>query len=99
VASYSAHIEDAGLRVAIARDLYGGMLCWSTVQDDETPAWASYEGPEQQMFRRGEEVLADARRAGALCLVANRSDTPVCNGLVFWIARFSCASPAHCSHR
>jgi tocopherol O-methyltransferase len=64
VAGYSAHMEDAGLRVAIARDLYDGVLCWSTVQDDETPAWASYEGPEQQMFRRGEEALADARRAG-----------------------------------
>jgi len=50
--------------IAIARDLYGGMLCWSTVQDDETPAWASYEGPEQPMFRRGEEALADAHRAG-----------------------------------
>ena len=46
VASYSAHMEDAGLRVAIARDLYDSMLCWSTVPDDETPAWASDEGPE-----------------------------------------------------
>lgn len=68
VASYSAHMEDAGLQVAIARDLYDGMLCWSTVQDDETPAWASYEGPEQQMFRRGEEALADARRAGVFSI-------------------------------
>lgn len=68
VAGYSAHMEDAGLRVVIARDLYDGMLCWSTVQDDETPAWASYEGPEQQMFRRGEEALADARRAGVFSI-------------------------------
>ena len=68
VASYSAHMGDAGLQVAIARDLYDGMLCWSTVQDDETPAWASYEGPEQQMFRRGEEALADARRAGVFSI-------------------------------
>jgi len=68
VASYSVHMEDAGLRVAIARDLYDGVLCWSTVQDDETPAWASYEGPEQQMFRRGEEALADARRAGVFSI-------------------------------
>ena len=68
VASYSAHMVDAGLQVAIARDLYDGMRCWSTVQDDETPAWASYEGPEQQMFRRGEEALADARRAGVFSI-------------------------------
>lgn len=68
VATYSAHMADAGLQVAIARDLYDGMRCWSTVQDDETPAWASYEGPEQQMFRRGEEALADARRAGVFSI-------------------------------
>jgi tocopherol O-methyltransferase len=68
VASYSADMEIAGLRVAIARDLYDGVLCWSTVQDDETPAWATYEGPEQQMFRRGEEALANARRAGVFSI-------------------------------
>jgi tocopherol O-methyltransferase len=68
VASYSADMQDAGLRVAIARDLYDGVLCWSTVQDDETPVWASYEGPEQQMFRRGEEALANARRAGVFSI-------------------------------
>lgn len=68
VASYRAHLEAAGLQVAIARDLYDGVLCWSTVQDDETPAWTSYEGPEQQMFRRGEEALATARRAGVFSI-------------------------------
>lgn len=31
-------------------DLYDGMRCWTTVQDDETPAWAGHEGPEPQMF-------------------------------------------------
>jgi tocopherol O-methyltransferase len=64
VTSYRQLMEDAGLTVVIARDLYPGVRCWSHVQDDETPAWASYEGPEQQMFRRGEEALAEARRAG-----------------------------------
>ena len=68
VASYSAHMTDAGLRVTIARDLYDGVLCWSTVQDDETPVWTSYKGPEQQMFRRGEEALAHARRAGVFSI-------------------------------
>jgi tocopherol O-methyltransferase len=68
VGSYSADLEAAGLRIAIARDLYDGVLCWSTVQDDETPAWTGYEGPEQQRFRRGEEALATARRAGVFSI-------------------------------
>lgn len=68
VASYRALLEAAGLRVAISRDLYDGVLCWSTVQDDETPAWTAYEGPAQQMFRRGEEALANARRAGVFSI-------------------------------
>lgn len=68
VASYRAQLEAAGLRVAISRDLYDGVLCWSTVQDAETPAWTSYQGPEQQMFRRGEEALANARRAGVFSI-------------------------------
>ena len=38
VDSYRAHMEAAGLNVAISRDLYDGVLCWSTVQEDETPA-------------------------------------------------------------
>lgn len=68
VGTYRALLEDAGLRVSIARDLYDGVLCWSKVQDDETPAWTMYEGPEQQMFRRGEEALANARRAGVFSI-------------------------------
>lgn len=68
VAGYAAQLEAAGLRIAIARDLYDRVLCWSTVQDDETPAWTGYEGPEQQMFRRGEEALATARRAGVFSI-------------------------------
>lgn len=61
---YQQLMEDAGLQVKLARDLYAGVKCWSVVQDDETPVWETYEGPEQQMFRRGEEALAAARRAG-----------------------------------
>lgn len=64
VESYRRFMTDAGLEVAIARDLYPNIACWSAVQDDETPAWTTYEGPEQQMFRQGEEALAAARRAG-----------------------------------
>jgi tocopherol O-methyltransferase len=65
---YKQLMEQAGLEVRVARDLYEGVRCWSAVQDDETPAWATYEGPEQQMFRRGEEALAAARRAGVFTI-------------------------------
>jgi len=68
VAGYAADLEAAGLRLAIARDLYDGVLCWSTVQDDETPAWDGYDGPEHQLFRRGEQALATARRAGVFSI-------------------------------
>jgi tocopherol O-methyltransferase len=86
VASYRQLIEGTGLKISVARDLYPGVLCWSSVQDDETPAWTTYEGPEQQMFRRGEEALAAARRAGVFSIgmwvaskpiaVRDRVDTP-----------------------
>lgn len=68
VESYKQLMEQAGLEVRVAQDLYPGVRCWSTVQDDETPAWETYQGPEQQMFRRGEEALAAARRAGVFTI-------------------------------
>jgi tocopherol O-methyltransferase len=75
VERYAALMTEAGLNVSLARDLYAGVRCWSVVQDDETPAWESYSGPEQQMFRRGEEALAAARRAGVFTIgmwIANK---------------------------
>ena len=68
VERYRELMEAAGFSVAIARDLYPGVRCWSTVQDAETPAWETYSGPEQQMFREGEEALAAARRAGVFTI-------------------------------
>jgi len=68
VERYRDLMIDAGLDVIIARDLYPGVRCWSAVQDAETPAWETYTGPEQQMFRRGEEALAAARRAGVFTI-------------------------------
>jgi tocopherol O-methyltransferase len=65
---YRDLLTAAGFEVSIARDLYPGVRCWSAVQDDETPAWATYAGPEQQMFRMGEEALAAARRAGVFTI-------------------------------
>jgi tocopherol O-methyltransferase len=68
VEQYKQLLIDAGLDVKIARDLYANVKCWSVVQDAETPAWETYEGPEQQMFRAGEEALAAARRAGVFSI-------------------------------
>jgi tocopherol O-methyltransferase len=68
VERYRELMEAAGLTVSIARDLYPNVRCWSAVQDAETPAWETYSGPEQQMFRRGEEALAAARRAGVFTI-------------------------------
>jgi tocopherol O-methyltransferase len=68
VERYRDLMTEAGFVVRLARDLYFGAPCWSAVQDDETPAWATYTGPEQQMFRQGEEALAAARRAGVFTI-------------------------------
>ncbi len=56
-------MEDAGLEVFIARDLFQGVKCLS-FQDKQTPEWLVYAGPEQEMFREGEKALVAARNAG-----------------------------------
>ena len=64
VEGYKAMIEAAGMKAFVARDLFAGQICWGAVQTEETPAWAGYDGPEQDMFREGEKALAAARAAG-----------------------------------
>lgn len=39
------------------------------MQDDEAPGVGELRDPEPQMFRRGEEALADARQSG-VCSIA-----------------------------
>ena len=63
VEGYKKMMEDAGLEVFIGRDLYPGVKCWA-FQDEETPEWLNYEGPESDMFREGEKALIAARHAG-----------------------------------
>lgn len=63
VEGYKEMMEDAGLDVFIARDLYPGAKCW-TFQDEQTPEWLTYEGPESELFREGEKALVAARQAG-----------------------------------
>jgi tocopherol O-methyltransferase len=63
VDGYKKMMEDAGFEVFIARDLYPGAKCW-TFQDEQTPEWLTYEGPESELFREGEKALVAAREAG-----------------------------------
>lgn len=68
VEEYAQMMTDAGLEVAVARDLVPGRQCWGAVQDEESPKWLGYDGPEATMFKRGEEALAEARRAGVFSI-------------------------------
>lgn len=63
VNGYKQMMEDAGLTVYIARDLYEGIKCW-TFQDEHVPQWVGYTGPEQELFRNSEKALVAARQAG-----------------------------------
>ncbi len=68
VDDYANLMRDAGFRVAVARDLVAGQKCWGAVQDDENPEWLNYDGPDFEMFRRGEEALVAARNAGVFSI-------------------------------
>ena len=67
VEGYKKMMEDAGLEVFLARDLYHGVKCW-TFQDEQAPQWAMYDGPEAEAFREGEKALDAARHAGVFSL-------------------------------
>jgi tocopherol O-methyltransferase len=64
VASYRKMMEDAGLRVSISRDLFEGIPCWGSTPDAQRSQWLNYEGPEEDLFRKGKQALDDARAAG-----------------------------------
>jgi tocopherol O-methyltransferase len=64
VGDYKKLMEEAGLRVAVARDLFPGIECWGSTPDSERSEWINYEGPEAEMFRKGKQALDDARKAG-----------------------------------
>jgi tocopherol O-methyltransferase len=63
VEEYKKMMEDAGLEVFLARDLYPDVKCFA-FQDEEAPEWLNYDGPESEMFREGEKALVSARHAG-----------------------------------
>ncbi len=64
VEGYAGMMKGAGLDVFIARDLFAGVLCWSSPQDQQRAQWSSYEGPEGKLFRDGDAALVAACKAG-----------------------------------
>lgn len=64
VQSYKQMMEDASLKVLVARDMFEGVKCWGSTPDDERPLWLNYEGPAADVFHNGKKALDDAREAG-----------------------------------
>lgn len=64
VEGYREMMIAAGLDVFIAKDLFAGKKCWTSVHDEQQPDWGSYAGPEFQTFRDGARALEIACAAG-----------------------------------
>ncbi|HEX8819756.1 MAG TPA: methyltransferase domain-containing protein [Archangium sp.] len=64
VGSYTRMMEEAGLQVLVARDLYEGTLSKGSATSEEQVQWLGYEGPEGEMFQQGKKTLDEARAAG-----------------------------------
>lgn len=64
VGSYKKLMEDGGLNVLMARDMFEGVKCWGSTPDNERPLWLNYEGPEAEVFHKGKQALDDSREAG-----------------------------------
>jgi tocopherol O-methyltransferase len=64
VESYRKMIEDAGLQIIVARDLYEGVKSRGSTTPTEQEQWLGYEGAEGELFRKGKKALDEARDAG-----------------------------------
>lgn len=64
VDSYRAMIEDAGLVIETAEDLYAGMKCWGSTPAGDAQGWGVYGGEQAELFHGGKRVLDTARDAG-----------------------------------
>jgi tocopherol O-methyltransferase len=64
VESYASMMQQAGLTVEMAKDLFPGVECWGSTPDDQRPEWLSYGGAEAELFIKGKVALDNARRAG-----------------------------------
>lgn len=64
VGQYRAMIEDAGLTVQIAEDMYAGQRCWGSTPPDDAQGWLTYNGPNAERFHAGKRALDAARAAG-----------------------------------
>jgi tocopherol O-methyltransferase len=61
---YQAMMEEAGFKVTLARDMFGGRECWGSTPNEERPQWLDYEGPDAERFRKGKVALDAARGSG-----------------------------------
>jgi cyclopropane fatty-acyl-phospholipid synthase-like methyltransferase len=64
VDGYRAMIEDAGLVVEAAEDLYEGVQCWGSTPPEDGQGWFEYDGEAPEVFAEGKRALDDARAAG-----------------------------------
>ena len=64
LAGYRQMMEEAGVRVTVAKDLFEGVQCWGSTPSDERPKWLNYDGPEGELFRKGKVALDSARESG-----------------------------------
>lgn len=64
VEGYKRMMEEAGLEVLLAEDLFQGVECWGSTPAEQRSEWLEYQGPEQEMFRKGKQALDEARAAG-----------------------------------
>ena len=64
VEGYREMIEDAGLVVERAVDLYPGVQCWGSTPPEDGQGWYSYDGEESEVFAEGKKALDAARAAG-----------------------------------
>jgi len=64
VEQYKQLMEEAGLQVIIARDLFAGTKCWGSTPAEQRDDWLNYQGPDATTFRLGKQALDAAREAG-----------------------------------
>lgn len=64
VGDYRKMIEEAGLTVEVAEDMYPDQHCWGSTPSDDAQGWLVYDGPEAETFHAGKRALDEAREAG-----------------------------------
>jgi tocopherol O-methyltransferase len=68
VDGYRRMLQDAGLDVLEARDLFENVECWGSTPPEERELWLQYAGPDAQLFVDAKHALDAARRAGVFTI-------------------------------